>query len=71
VPVEIEEIEDGDFIQVTLICEGCGEVIEEYEAFADRREKIENARPIHNRISCKKKAVEENSTSKTETSEEG
>ena len=58
-PVEIEEGSHTDDIHVTLICEGCGEIIDEHEAFADRKEEYEDMRPIHDKVSCKNEAQEE------------
>jgi len=62
-PVEIEEI-DGQknrkplLVEVTLICEGCGETIEKFEMFEDRvGEELEDSKPIHSMTRCEVKAM--------------
>lgn len=60
-PVEIVDVLDPDapdpqVVTVTHVCEGCGETIRTFEAFEDTVD--EDAKPIHDSVTCERKARE-------------
>jgi len=58
-PVDVTTV-DSDMepaiVEVTHVCEGCGEEIRTFEAFADTVDT--DAEPIHNSVECLREARE-------------
>lgn len=46
---------NGSAVEVRLICDGCGEEIDQFEVFEDQVESLPD-RPLHDSLSCSKEA---------------